>query len=337
MRDAVALIHRRNREHPNGIVVPVFIHGWKNNADWSREHGDLQRIAREIAASAGRFHASADPGHPGRVVGVYIGWRGDISKEPFSREVSFWNRLLAADRVASLNLKETLHAVMHTAKMQPDAKVIMYGHSMGGRILFNAMAEELIKGSTGSGVARAALPVDLVVLANPANRAVDVARFIDVLKRYQVQLVVDGADGRVQPVAGPLIASITSESDSATKRAFPFGQWFVRIFRSYRKDAPPGEPSQGWLASHTDGHTDFLLSHRAAIEDSRVVLRDVEGRYNDTPYWVIRVTPDICANHGDIANPRLNELIQQLLDLRETYTVGFRPRLASTPPPLPAE
>ena len=337
LRDTVALIHRRNREYPNGIVVPVFIHGWKNNADWSRERGDLQRIAREIAESAGRFHSSTDPGHPGRVVGVYIGWRGDISKEPFSREISFWNRLLAADRVASLNLKEALYAVMHTTKAQPDSKVIMYGHSMGGRILFNAMAEELIKGSTVSGVARAALPVDLVVLANPANRAVDVARFIDVLKRYQVQLVVDGADGRAQPVAGPLIASITSESDTATKRAFPFGQWFVRIFRSYRKDAPPGEPSQGWLASHTDGHTDFLLSHRAAIEDGRVVLREVEGRYNDTPYWVIRVAPAICANHGDIANPRLNELIQQLLDLRETSTVGFRPRLASTPPPLPTE
>lgn len=333
LRDAVALIQRRNQESPHGLVVPVFIHGWKNNADWSREKGDLRRIAREVARSAAHLQAGTDP-HPDRVVGIYIGWRGDVAKGRLSRELTFWNRLLAADRVASLNLKEALYAVMHTTKLNPESKLIMYGHSMGGRILFNAMSGALIKGSTESGQAGTALPVDLVVLANPANRAVDVARFVDLLKRYRVQLVVDDPNGQPKPATGPLIASITSESDSATKRAFPFGQGFVRLFRTYREDAPPGQPSQAWLAAHTDGHTDYLLSHRAAVLDGKVVLTEVPGRYNDTPYWVIRVTPEICASHGDLANPRLNELVGQLLEMNETYTGKSRPHLTSTPPPL---
>ena len=334
LRDAVALIQRRNQECPHGLVVPVFIHGWKNNADWSREKGDLRRIAREVTRSAAHLQSRAATSHPERVVGVYIGWRGDVAKGRLSREATFWNRLLAADRVASLNLKEALYAVMHTTKMNPASKLVMYGHSMGGRVLFNAMSGALIKGTTESGQAGTALPVDLVVLANPANRAVDVARFVDLLKRYHLQLAVDGPDGQPKPCRGPLIASITSEADTATKRAFPFGQGFVRLFRTYREDAPPGQPSQAWLAAHTDGHTDYLLSHRAAVVDGKVVLTEVPGRYNDTPYWVIRVTPEICASHGDLANPRLNELIEQLLEMNDTYAAGGRPRLISTPPPL---
>lgn len=334
LRDTAALIERRNREYPEGIVVPVFIHGWKNNADWSREKGDLRRIARELGHSAAALRAGPT-GHPQRVVGVYIGWRGDVAKGRWSRQLTFWNRLLTADRVASLNLKECLYAVMQVTKRNPESKLIMYGHSMGGRILFNAMSEALVKGSTGAGASGAALPVDLVVLANPANRAVDVMRFVDLLKRYQVRLVVDDPSGQPVPAQGPLIASITSETDMATKRAFPFGQGIVRLFRTYRTDAPAGQPSQAWLAAHTDGHTDYLLSHRARVEDGRVVLRDVPGRYNDTPYWVIRVTPEICAHHGDLANPRLNELVGQLLDLRETYVAGVRPRLVGTPPHIP--
>ena len=334
LRDAVALIQQRNLESPHGLVVPVFIHGWKNNADWSREKGDLRRIARELTQSAARFQSNPSP-HPDRVVGVYIGWRGDVAKGRLLREPTFWNRLLAADRVASLNLKEALYAVMHTTKVNPESKLIMYGHSMGGRILFNAMSGALIKGSTESGQAGTALPVDLVVLANPANRAVDVARFVDLLKRYRVRLVADGPDGQPRPATGPLIASITSEVDSATRRAFPFGQSFVRLFRTYRENAPPGQPSQAWLAAHTDGHTDYLLSHRAAVVGGKVVLTEVPGRYNDTPYWVIRVTSEICANHGDLANHRLNELIEMLLTMNETYAAGTRPRLISSPPPLP--
>ena len=333
LRDALALIQRRNQETPGGLVVPVFVHGWKNNADWSREHGDLRRIAREVGRSAAQLATASHQNR--RVVGVYIGWRGDVAKGRWSRQLTFWNRLLTADRVASLNLKESLYAVMQVTKRNPESKVIMYGHSMGGRILFSALAEALIKGSTLSGENGAALPVDLVVLANPANRAVDVARFVDLLKRYRVRLVVEDSSGHARPVEGPLIASITSETDTATRRAFPFGQGLVRLFRSYREDAPPGQPSQAWLAAHTDGHTDYLLSHRGVIENGRVVLHEVPDRYNDTPYWVIRVTSDICADHGDIANPRLNDLVEQLLELRGTYVAGRRPRLMAESPVWP--
>jgi hypothetical protein len=328
LRGALETIRRRNAESPDGIVVPVFIHGWKNNADWSRERGDLRRVAREVAKSAAQLQR-APTGHLNRVVGVFIGWRGDVAKGKWSRQLSFWNRLLAADRVASLNLKESLHRIVYEAKLNPESRVVLYGHSMGGRILFTAMSQALVKGASEDGFVGQALPVDLVVLANPANRAVDVARFVDMLKRYRVRRVVEGPGGAPVTANGPLIASITSEADTATGRAFPFGQGIVRLFRSYRTSASPDAPSQGWLAAHTDGHTDFLLSHRASVRDGRVVLDEIPARYNDTPFWVIRTTAEICANHGDIANPRMNELIGLLLETCETYTGGRRPHLIS--------
>lgn len=34
--------------------------------------------------------------------------------------------------------------------------------------------------------------------------------------------------------------------------------------------------------------------------------------WNDTPYWVIRVTADISKDHGDTRNPRLGELLDRI-------------------------
>ena len=329
--DTLRLIHKRNAESPNGIVVPIFIHGWKNNADWLREDGDLRTIAADLARSAGMLSAPDQP-TPRRVVGVYIGWRGDTTKGSLLKQVTFWNRLLASDRVASINLKETLVKVMLTAKQRPDSKVVMYGHSMGGSILFNAMAASLVNMSLDRTKESQALPVDLVIMANPAVRAVDVARFVDMLKRHDVKLMAKGPDGAEVPAEGPMIASITSEADTATARAFPFGQSLVRLFRAYRKNDTPDRPSQGYLASHTDGHTDLLLSHRAAIVNGKVELSPVPNRYNDTPYWVIRVPKEICRDHGDINNPRMNELVELLLHMREAYTAANWPRLKAENP-----
>jgi pimeloyl-ACP methyl ester carboxylesterase len=330
--DTLTLIHRRNAESSHGIVVPVFIHGWKNNADWSREDGDLRQIAAEVMASAIRSAAPQNP-MPRRVVAVFIGWRGDVLKGAWLKEPTFWNRLLASDRVASsINLKESLTKIILTAKQRSDSKVIMYGHSMGGRIVFNAMATSLIDMSINREAENPVLPVDLVIMANPAVRAVDVARFVDMLKRHDVQLVMRTDGNSMTPVEGPLIVSVTSEADGATKRAFPFGQSFVRLFRSYRKNDAPGRPEQAWLAAHTDGHTDMLLSHRASVVDGQVRIEPVPDRYNDTPYWVIRTTAEICAHHSDINNPRMNELILQLLALRNAYTAACRIRLVAGNP-----
>lgn len=326
LTDTLELIRRRNSESVNGIVVPVFIHGWKHNADWSRTAGNLRRISQDITRSAAQMQMPENPTHR-RVVGVYIGWRGDAMSGRFIQELTFWNRLLTADRVASINMKETLSRIMMAAKEHSGSKVVMYGHSMGGHILFQSMSSALINRSFNSQAASQGLPVDAVIMANPAVRAADVARFVDLLKRYDIQLIVNTADGTTTPANGPLIASITSEVDSATKRAFPFGQSFVRLFRAYREDAQAGTPSQDYLAAHTDGHTDFLLSHRAEIVDGKVVLTAIPNRYNDTPYWVIRVTEDICRSHGDISNPRMNELIEMLLRMRDAYSASNWPQL----------
>lgn len=326
LRDTVELIRRRNAEYDDGVLVAVFIHGWKSNGEWNERNTYLRRVAQGLEkAAAERLHRS--DGFPRHVVGVYIAWRGDVTRGPVLRELSFWNRLFAADRVASLNLKESLHLITQAAKQRENSRVIMYGHSMGGRILFNTLSASLITQSmAGSGPGSLAA-VDLVVLVNPAVRAVQVERFVDLLQRYQVRVVEDAPEGGTRVVDVPLIASITSEADWATRVAFPAGQSVVRPFRAYRGDMAPGKPSQGFLASHTDGHTPYLVSHTARVVEGRVQLEPVPEAANQTPCWVIRTTREICQGHADISNPYLDDLIEMLLERRSALRPELNPRL----------
>jgi hypothetical protein len=284
----IGAIERLNRSSEHGIVLCQFIHGWKSNASRDAASGARlawfeDQVARIAARSEAAGLASGEPGRP--VVGLYLGWRGRTYSLPILIDASFWNRRVAAHRVASMRLVEVLARSLHAARTNPDSKSVLIGHSMGGMILEKTFGPVLVTHIMEVEVSGISVPLgyDLIVSANASTEALYTKQLVDVLKRSAVELVLeDEAGGRV-PAAGPLLASITSEADVVTGAMVPLAMTVNSLFVRYRTAVDPAQPSQRRLGTHTAGHVPFLHSHTVAVRDGEPVMSAVPGRWNDTP------------------------------------------------------
>ncbi len=330
---AVGVIERLNAESEHGVILHQFIHGWKSNASRDKDSGrrlawftdQISRLADYSAAS------SIETGEPARpVVGLYVGWRGRTYSLPVLIDASFWNRRVAAHRVASMRLIEVLQRTLRAAKENPDSKCFLLGHSMGGMILEKtvgpiAMAEVLAVSKTGR-----SLPVgyDLIVSANPSTEAIYTKQLIDVLKKTQVSLALEDETGGRRPAAGPMMVSLTSEADVVTRWMVPLAMNINSIFVRFRNYSDRDVPSQRHLGVHTAGHVPYLFSHTVAVQDDHVVLTEIAGRWNDTPFWVFQVPAEVSAGHGDISSPLLARLMFDLMERNEVFDPDSELRLA---------
>ncbi|MEM6332649.1 MAG: hypothetical protein AAF823_04850 [Planctomycetota bacterium] len=315
---AIDLIDRRNNASDRGIIVVTYTHGWQNNADSGRVKNDLARFRVGMAELGRELHAQGGRA-PDHVVGVYLGWRGATNRLPLWKNLSFWDRKDAAERIASHQMRETLFRLTATAKARPDSKVLLSGHSMGGMILARTLAPTLSTLLLASGPDGVFAPSDMVLLQNPALDGLAAYQFIEYLKRNNARVELRHADGRVEPAAGPIIASVTSEADWVTRVAYPAGQMYENMSRAFRDDIDDGVPSQSTLSNHAHGHLKFLISHRARVDNGEVILEPVEGAYNDTPFWIVQASQDICKDHGDIYNERFVGLVRQITELNRLY------------------
>lgn len=321
---AVDAIRRFNTGSEHGIILHQFIHGWKSNA--SRDPDSGQRLAwfgEQVAGLAEYSETAADRSgeSPRPVVGLFIGWRGRTYSLPILIDASFWNRRVAAHRVASFRLTEVLQRTLRTARENPDSKCFLLGHSMGGLILEKTVgplivAEVLSVSQTGE-----SRPVgyDLVVSVNPSTEALFTKQLIDVLKRKSVSLVLEDDVGNRRPASGPLLVSFTSEGDGVTGWMVPLAMTVNSVFVRYRGGANDGSPSQRYLGLRTAGHVPHLFSHEVSVRDDDVVLEELPGRWNDTPFWVFQVPGEISANHGDISSPLIDRLLWNLLERNEVF------------------
>lgn len=329
LEDTIALIRQANRQAQHGTLVIVYIHGWKNNADPENPDGSLARFQETVRRNSAR-EADGRPFASDRVIGVFLGWRGATSNVPLQEQFTFWDRLRTGERVASVHMQEALLRIMEATKAHPGSKCFIVGHSMGGMIIGNTMSEvltTLLLSDQGQGVR---LPVDLVLLQNPALDALAAWQFIDLLKRFRANLELRSPDGSSTPATGPLIAAITSEADAATGRAYPFGRGLASFGVSFRSDHAPDEPSQRYLATHALGHTDYLISHRAFVRDGQVVMEPVPDAFNTTPFWVIQVSKEISRDHGDVNNAVYGQLIEQIIQLNEIYRTDLETWISVT-------
>ncbi|MEM9084047.1 MAG: hypothetical protein AAGB34_10670, partial [Planctomycetota bacterium] len=318
LEDTIDLIRDANQAADDGTLVIIYIHGWKNNANPESSEGSLVRFresVRNVAAQSPADRSFAAD----RVVGVFLGWRGRTSDIPLQEQFTFWDRRQAGERLASSHIQETLLRIMQITKDQPGSKCFIVGHSMGGLIVGKSVTSILTTLLLSQGDEGTQLPVDLVLLQNPAIDALSSWQTIDLLKRVNARVELRMPNGNGLPARGPLIASITSEADTATSRAYPFGRSIASFGTSFRRDHAPGEPSQRHLATHALGHVDSLTSHRAFLRDGEVVIEQIPGAFNDTPFWVIQVSKEISKDHGDVGNPIYGRLVEQLIELNDVY------------------
>jgi hypothetical protein len=216
-------------------------------------------------------------------------------------------------------MREAIFRVMETTRTRVESKCFVVGHSMGGLIVGKTLWPSLTTMLLSNGRDGVPMPADFVLLLNPALDSLSSWELIDFLKRSNARLELRSTHGEIMEGRGPIIVSITSETDSATGTAYPFGRTLSSLFTAFRSDHEGPQPSQRYLATHAEGHVDYIVSHRAWVEDGEVVLERVAGAYNDTPFWIIQVTSDISRDHGDTRNPMLAKLIDQISELNRVY------------------
>lgn len=243
---ALSVIRRANTDAHADPLVLTFVHGWKNNAapDNSNVAGfqvALQDIYKSLKGSR-------------PVIGVYIGWRGNLIRPswPVAQQFSYFNREATATRIPSARLSSALTQIAMRTHENPRALAIFIGHSFGGLLLERAISETtageiaqsqiysqeadaLPAGSTEAAqklelsTAATDARADLVLFINPAGAATEAKPMLDFLidNSYRYQPFSAGAspDGAPSNNAAdrPLMVSLTSTGDLATKVAVPIG------------------------------------------------------------------------------------------------------------------
>lgn len=281
------------------VLLIVFVHGWHHSA----EPGDnnIQKF-RSLLAKISEIE-NAGKGKPGKgntgrkVLGLYVGWRGDSITIPLLKETTFWDRKSTAHDVGLQGVTEVLlkleeivnvKAGMETRRPKPlNSRLVVIGHSFGGAVLYTSlqqvMADRFIdsrKTKTYSGDAQGF--GDLVVLVNPAFEALRYATLYDISQH---------GCRRYFPTQLPKMAILTSESDWATKYAFSIGRFFSTLFESHTTltrhhctEKGPQEllVDEGKADRNTIGHFEPYLTHHL------VPAKTLQDRGSDSSYQQLR-------------------------------------------------
>lgn len=220
-----------------------------------------------------------------RVVGVYVGWRGDSVEGPLIEDTSIWDRKLAAEKVA-LGATQELFAVLHDFYREhgchavnsswrcvatPDVRMLTIGHSFGGLINFRALATRLMTaiveqhregGSDGPPYAYSY--GDLSVLINPAFEGTRFEPLANaaVRRAYQHGTAENGRTAQL-----PVLVVAQSEGDWATEYAFP-------AFRTVTTLAEHTEGSEREPNIHTVGWLSRYQTHRLSLDAGVSECRD---------------------------------------------------------------
>lgn len=349
---ALAILERLNRSEA-GMILTVFIHGWNSNASPREERAEKGSIYQFRKLLVQFKRSSADAEVP--VFGIYLGWRGRVSKVPLLRELSFYNRRGAAERIAGASATEAMYRILTGLRSNPLSRSVLIGHSFGSMILERALAQSMVSALLAAPGSELIFPADLVVLFNPAGSATDAKQLVDILVRNRFKTY--RIDDKGKRYERPLLVSFTSEKDAATRFFFPMGMSVKAVskkFRSYGEEHCSAISNQRWLYTHTAGHTSALHSHvvtvgpkaargsTALATEERFTQLGYHTEYdprtqqvtfsfdgsrhrftikrkalarNDTPYWIMQVPRELIPNHSQVFTEDTLALIEAVAAL----------------------
>ena len=75
-------------------LVITYVHGWHNDSG-SKDVNRFSDFLGKVASAPGVRSEGFD------VVGIYLGWRGELTKVPLVSELTFYSRKTAAERLAN--------------------------------------------------------------------------------------------------------------------------------------------------------------------------------------------------------------------------------------------
>lgn len=224
---------------PDGSYVIVFIHGWHHNA--STDDGNVRAFYGALA--------SVSHWNPTRKVkGIYIGWRGDSLKIKGLRYATFWDRKSTSDEVGRGGLLEFLLRLERGVKADPASRnrLVVVGHSFGASVTFNALSHLFLERFLDGVYSTADKPRfrgygDLVVLINPAIEAMRYMPFQSALEYYSRPTSRPRADFSRE--SRPYLAILSSETDKATRIAFPAARFFSTALEAHQGITADSSPA----------------------------------------------------------------------------------------------
>ncbi len=245
---------------PPNLQIVVYVHGWKHNAGADDSNVEnFRALLRQVSTIEDNGAGSRR-----EVVGVYVGWRGDSLRLPDPiKSATFWDRKNTAAEVAQGTVRELfarldaiadsananwlqLRGTAARAQRAPDpsaaaavkrVRVMYLGHSFGGHILLTALGgsvlrdmaafDERLRSLPGEARANCDWPKlnrdgDMIVLINPAVEGT----------RFQPLAAVTRA-WTDQCHHAPVLVSITSKGDWATRYAFTAGRFVSTLLEEY--------------------------------------------------------------------------------------------------------
>jgi len=232
-----SLTSEARREQNDGVLLIFFAHGWKHDARVC--DGNAACFRAYLAQLAAGFEAAARLAgagvRPPRVVGIYAGWRGRSVTVPILRNLSFWSRKKAAERVGGGEVIELLVHLDQFARAanaggRERATLIIIGHSFGGTMVYTALANVLKARLVEALHRRGRVPADenvvegfgnLVVLVNPAFEAALYAPLEDLVGELRTT-------SRFQ---SPVLVVVGSETDVPTRLWFRMGRFIDTLFQ----------------------------------------------------------------------------------------------------------
>jgi hypothetical protein len=285
-----------NENQQNGLSIVVYVHGWHGNA--RPDDGDMinfRKFLGQIKVAENGRTLSADPRNltdakrvysdepvtlkRPRVVGVYVGWRGESLPIGYLRKITFWERKGAAEQVAQGSVRELFQQLDYardcgrtgldwkatrkklSQKEQEEerqkkitvgyrnVRMLTIGHSFGGLVTYRALSSEFIgyavRASADEFVSRLG---DMVIIVNPAFEGA----------RYEPLHVAGRRIGAVKHNQLPTIIIATTKADWATKYAFPAARIINTIF-----EMPPGDEYAA--AVFAVGHNKRYQTHSLAL------------------------------------------------------------------------
>lgn len=247
-RQADALLHSlQDSQQPQYVVL--YTHGWHHNAKDS--DNNVRRFKESL-----RDIKLRNPHY--RVIGVYLGWRGETVETPWLRALTFWSRRSVSERLGQKQFLDFLLNVEAIVKhdANPDNRLLSIGHSLGASAMLNALQPVWLQRLQQRRGDQARFG-DMVLLVNPA---VEARRFAEL--RAAVRRIA--ATNRLAH-ANPLVVIASSEADTITKNMFTYSRavpaWFESVLDPIEQVDIPGA-SQWDLAATAVGHFRGFITHR---------------------------------------------------------------------------
>jgi hypothetical protein len=233
------------RADVSGITVVVFAHGWRHDAGVCDANVACFRTFLTTLHADMLVASRAGGMLPKRIIALYAAWRGLSTKVFPLEQLSFYARNRVAHRIADGDLLELLMRtelfVRKVNAAEPNrARLAVLGHSLGGTMIFSALAN-VLEERVLAARAHADDPTgrenrirgfgDLVVLINPAFEASRYAPLNELARSFPA----------FSPLQTPVIVTIASETDSPNRTWFPAGRWLATLFQHSGERSPRRE------------------------------------------------------------------------------------------------